>query len=60
LTDLALKGIDGELVKLYSSTGRESIPPGGLARVDWYYRLVVTAYNLMRPGKLIPLPAPVG
>ena len=32
----------------------------GLARVDWFYRLVVTAYNLMRLGKLIPLPAQVG
>jgi len=26
----------------------------GLQRVDWFYRLVVTAYNLMRLGKLIP------
>jgi transposase len=26
----------------------------GLKRVDWFYRLVVTAYNLMRLGKLIP------
>jgi len=26
----------------------------GLKRVDWFYRLVVTAYNLMRMGKLIP------
>jgi IS5 family transposase len=32
----------------------------GLKRVDWFYRLVVTAYNLMRMGKLIPLPAQVG
>ena len=32
----------------------------GLKRVDWFYRLVVTAYNLMRLGKLIPLPAQVG
>jgi transposase len=29
----------------------------GLKRVDWFYRLVVTAYNLMRLGKLIPLAA---
>jgi transposase len=29
----------------------------GLKRVDWFYRLVVTAYNLMRMGKLIPVPA---
>ena len=26
----------------------------GLRRVDWFYRLVVTAYNLMRMSKLIP------
>jgi transposase len=26
----------------------------GRKRVDWFYRLVVTAYNLMRMGKLIP------
>jgi len=26
----------------------------GLKRVDWFFRLVVTAYNLMRMGKLIP------
>jgi transposase len=32
----------------------------GLARVDWFYRLVVTAYNLMRLGKLIPAPTQVG
>jgi transposase len=32
----------------------------GLKRVDWFYRLVVTAYNLMRLGKLLPPPAPVG
>ena len=27
----------------------------GLQRVDWFYRLVMTAYNLMRMGKLIPI-----
>ena len=32
----------------------------GLKRVDCFYRLVVTAYNLMRMGKLIPIPAQVG
>ena len=32
----------------------------GLPRVDWFYRLVVTAYNLMRMGKLIPVPTQVG
>lgn len=26
----------------------------GVKRVDWFYRLVVTAYNLMRMSKLIP------
>jgi hypothetical protein len=29
----------------------------GLKRGDWFYRLVVTAYNLMRLGKLVPAPA---
>jgi len=29
----------------------------GLKRVDWFYRLVVTAYNLMRMGRLIPISA---
>jgi transposase len=32
----------------------------GWKRVDWFYRLVVTAYNLKRMGKLIPIPAQVG
>jgi transposase len=32
----------------------------GLKRVDWFFRLVVTAYNLMRLRRLIPLPAQVG
>ena len=32
----------------------------GLPRVDWFYRLVVAAYNLLRLGKLLPLPAEVG
>jgi hypothetical protein len=31
-----------------------------LQRVDWFFRLVVTAYNLMRMGRLIPIPAQVG
>jgi transposase len=31
----------------------------GLARVDWFFRLVVTAYNLMRMARLIPIPAKV-
>jgi transposase len=32
----------------------------GLKRVDWFYRRVVAAYNLLRMGKLIPMPAQVG
>jgi transposase len=32
----------------------------GLQRVDWFFRLVVTAYNLMRLGRLIPIPAEGG
>ena len=32
----------------------------GLKRVDWFYRLVVTAYNLMRMGKLIGVPVQEG
>ena len=32
----------------------------GLQRVDCFFRLVITAYNLMRRGRLIPIPAPVG
>jgi len=32
----------------------------GLPRVDWFFRLVVTAYNLLRLGRLVPIPARVG
>ena len=32
----------------------------GLNRVDWFFRLVVTAYNLMRMERLIPIRAQVG
>jgi transposase len=32
----------------------------GLRRVDWFFRLVMTAYNLLRLGRLIPIPAAVG
>jgi transposase len=28
----------------------------GLGRVDWFYRLVITAYNLKRMSRLIPVP----
>lgn len=30
----------------------------GLARVDWFYRLVIVGYNLVRMRKLIPIQAP--
>jgi transposase len=30
----------------------------GLKRVDWFYRLTITAYNLMRMRRLIPIQAP--
>ena len=30
----------------------------GLARVDWFYRLVIVAYDLVRMGKLIPIQSP--
>ena len=29
----------------------------GLKRVDWFYRLTITAYNLVRMRKLIPIQA---
>jgi transposase len=29
----------------------------GLARVDWFFRLVMVGYNLVRMSKLIPIPA---
>ena len=32
----------------------------GLPRVEWFFRLVVTAYNLMRLGRLRLIPAEVG
>jgi hypothetical protein len=32
----------------------------GLQRVDWFFGLVVTADNLMRLGRLVPIPAEVG
>ncbi len=31
----------------------------GLQRVDWFFRLVMAAYNLMRLGRLAPIPAEV-
>jgi hypothetical protein len=32
----------------------------GLKRVEWFFRLVVTAYNLLRLARLVPIPAEVG
>jgi hypothetical protein len=32
----------------------------GLKRVDWFYRLTIAAYNLVRMRRLIPLPAMAG
>jgi len=32
----------------------------GLPRVDWFFRLVVTAYNLLRLGRLMLISAEVG
>ncbi len=32
----------------------------GLKRVDWFYRLTIAAYNLVRMGKLIPIQAQAG
>jgi len=29
----------------------------GLKRVDWFYRLTITAYNLMRLRRLMPIEA---
>ena len=29
----------------------------GLKRVDWFYRLIITAYNLVRMRRLIPIQA---
>jgi hypothetical protein len=29
----------------------------GLKRVDWFYRLTITAHNLVRMGRLIPIQA---
>jgi hypothetical protein len=37
--------------------GLRQVKLRGWKRVDWFYRLVVTAYNLMRMGKLIPVQA---
>ena len=37
--------------------GLRQVKLRGLKRVDWFYRLVVTAYNLMRMRRLIPMEA---
>lgn len=37
--------------------GLRQVKLRGLKRVDWFYRLVITAYNLMRMRRLIPVAA---
>jgi transposase len=49
LTDRALQRIDGELDKLYSWTGRESIPPERLLRA----LLLMVLYSLRSEGQLM-------
>ena len=39
--------------------GLRQVKVRGLARVDWFHRLTMTAYNLTRMSRLIPIPAPV-
>ena len=40
--------------------GLRQVKVRGLARVDWFYRMTMAAYNLTRMSRLIPIPAPVG
>lgn len=40
-----------------SVAGLRQVKLRGLERVDWYYRLAVVGYNLVRMRKLIPIPA---
>jgi hypothetical protein len=37
--------------------GLRQVKLRGLKRVDWFYRLAITAYNLMRMRRLIPVAA---
>jgi transposase len=39
------------------STGLRQIKLRGLKRVDWFYRLTIAAYNLVRMRRLIPIQA---
>jgi transposase len=38
--------------------GLRQVKLRGLARVDWFFRLTIAAYNLIRMCRLIPIPAP--
>jgi transposase len=38
--------------------GLRQVKLRGLKRVDWFYRLTIAAYNLVRMSKLIPIPSP--
>ena len=38
--------------------GLRQVKVRGLARVDWFFRLTIAAYNLIRMSRLIPIPAP--
>lgn len=38
--------------------GMRQVKLRGLKRVDWFYRLVIVAYNLVRMRRLIPIQAP--
>lgn len=40
--------------------GLRQVKLRGLDRVDWFYRLAISAYNLMRMGRLIPIPQRAG
>jgi transposase len=37
------------------SAGLRQVKLRGLKRVDWFYRLTITAYNLLRMSRMIPL-----
>lgn len=40
------------------AAGLRQVKLRGLKRVDWFYRLAVAAYNLVRMRRLIPIPPP--
>jgi transposase len=39
--------------------GLRQVKVRGLARVDWFFRLTIAAYNLTRMSRLIPIAAPI-